>query len=121
MENARVNERERNAKNKKLAGKGNKKDEIMREDEDELTGLKKKKILSKYDDEYGEEEKDEKFMTLDGTGGIQRRRGDSETEREGVEVTNGWVGERRIDVGGGVENGHADGRVHERRGRVDKV
>ena len=72
LENVRVTERERNAKNKKLAGKGNKKDEIMREDEDELTGLKKKKILSKYDDEYGEEEKDEKFMTLDGTGGIQK-------------------------------------------------
>ena len=72
LENVRVTERERNAKKKKLAGKGNKKDEIMREDEDELTGLKKKKILSKYDDEYGEEEKDEKFMTLDGTGGIQK-------------------------------------------------
>ena len=72
LENVRVTERERNAKNKKLAGKGNKKDEIMCEDEDELTGLKKKKILSKYDDEYGEEEKDEKFMTLDGTGGIQK-------------------------------------------------
>ena len=57
LENVQIAERERVLKNKKLAGKGNKKDEIMREDEDELTGLKEKKILSKYDDEYGEEEK----------------------------------------------------------------
>ena len=28
--------------------------------------------MSKNDDDYGEEEKDEKFMTLDGTGGIQK-------------------------------------------------
>ena len=72
LENVHVAERERNLKNKKLAGKGNKKDDIMREDEDELTGLKEKKILSKYDDEYGEEDKDERFMTLDGTGGVQK-------------------------------------------------
>ena len=72
LENVQITERERVLKNKKLAGKGNKKDEIMREDEDELTGLKEKKILSKYDDEYGEEEKDERFATLDGTGGVQK-------------------------------------------------
>ena len=72
LENVQIAERERVLKNKKLAGKGNKKDEIMREDEDELTGLKEKKILSKYDDEYGEEEKDERFATLDGTGGVQK-------------------------------------------------
>ena len=72
LENVQIAERERILKNKKLAGKGKKKDEIMREDEDELTGLKEKKILSKYDDEYGEEEKDERFATLDGTGGVQK-------------------------------------------------
>ena len=72
MENVQIAERERILKNKKLAGKGKKKDEIMRQDEDELAGLKEKKILSKYDDEYGEEEKDERFATLDGTGGVQK-------------------------------------------------
>ena len=70
LENVAIAEGERAKKNKKLAGKKTKKDEIMDQDEDELLGLKEKKILSKYDDEYADEEKDERFATLGESGVI---------------------------------------------------
>ena len=67
----------------------------MREDEDELTGLKREEDFVQVRRRVRRGREGRKIRDVRWHGrSSKRRRGDSETKREGVEVTDGWIGER---------------------------